>query len=545
MDFRFRGNDKHCEMDSRYSGNHKTHTNMIPLYTASQIRDIDNFAINEAGIPGILLMENAAINISNAITDKLSAIGSGNNIGIICGKGNNGGDGLAAGRQLLNNGFNVIIIMLGKQNELSPDCKLNYTILENLKHPNASIVSYSGIKDLKHLKKCDAIIDAMLGSGSKGELKEPYLSIIRELNKINAFKIAIDIPTGLDADKGSGELIFDSDLTITLAGYKRGLFFNDGYANSGEVILKGIGIDDRILEDAITSDYLIEPEDVFTLLPQKRKDSHKYSAGKVLTIAGSVKLPGAAVLTSKAALNIGAGASILAFPKAGRQLAAPVLSEVIMESYGELEEYLTEGTIKTIKSKIDWADVIAMGPGLGRNEETQRAVIKIIKEYPHKRFVLDADALFALGNGNYRKVKLENSIITPHLGEFSHISGIDINIIKKDLLFYGSEFAKETRTILVLKGARTIIFNPEGEAFINSAGNSGMSKFGTGDVLTGVIAGLYAQLKNCEDAALCGVYLHSLTADILKEKMTEFSYSAGDISDYLFESIKFLRDSIV
>jgi NAD(P)H-hydrate epimerase len=340
-------------------------------------------------------------------------------------------------------------------------------------------------------------------------------------------------------------LIFNSDLTITLAGYKRGLFINDGYTYSGEIVLKGIGIDDRILENKNTSDYLIEPEDALALLPVKKKDLYKYSAGKVLTIAGSLNLPGASVLTSKAALNIGAGASILAFPKAGRNLIAPALSEVIMDLYGESEEFLTTGHLISLQEKINWADVIAIGPGLGRNEKTLEAVIKILKDNPDKKFVIDADGLFALGEGNFKKINLKNSVLTPHLAEFAHITGIDISEIKKDVLLFGREFSKATGAILVLKGARTIIFNPDGEAFINSAGNSGMAKFGTGDVLTGIIAGLYAQIKNSEDACVCGVYLHSLTADLLKEKMTEYSYSAGDISDYLFESIKFLRESIV
>jgi NAD(P)H-hydrate epimerase len=518
---------------------------MVPLYSTLQIRDLDNFAINEAGIPGILLMENAALNISDVITDKLTESGRGHNIGIICGKGNNGGDGLAAARHLLNAGYTITIIMLGKQSELSSDSSQNYNILKRLNNPDVTFINYTGIKDLKCFNKCDTIIDAILGSGAKGELKEPLTSIIRELNKLNSYKIAIDIPTGLDADKGYGKLIFNSDLTITLAGYKRGLFINDGYNCSGEIVLKGIGIDNRILENMHTTDYLIEPEDALALLPVKGKDLYKYSAGKVLTIAGSVNLPGASVLTSKAALNIGAGASILAFPKVGRNLVAPVLNEVILQPYGESEEFLTPGHIKSLQVKINWADVVAIGPGLGRDEKTQEAVIKILKDNPDKKFVLDADALFALANGNYRKVNLKNSILTPHLAEFAHISGIEINELKKDLLLYGSQFSMETASILILKGARTIIFNPDGEAFINSAGNSGMAKFGTGDVLTGVIAGLYAQIKNSEDSSICGVYLHSLTADLLKERMTEFSYNAGDIIDYLFESIIFLRDSIV
>jgi len=518
---------------------------MIPLYSTFQIRELDNFAINEAGIPGILLMENAAINVSDVVIEKLSAIGSGRNIGILCGNGNNGGDGLAAARHLANAGYAITIIMLGKQNELSPDCGLNYTILKNLNSPEITFINYSGIKDIKYLNKCDVIIDALLGSGAKGELKEPVASLIRELNKLSAYKIAIDIPTGLDADKGTGSLIFNSDLTITLAGYKRGLFINDGYKCCGEIVLKGIGIDNSLLENMHTTDYLIEPEDALTILPVKGKDLYKYSAGKVFTIAGSLNLPGAGVLTSKAVLNIGAGASILAFPKAGRNLVAPSLTEVILESYGTSEEFLTTGNIKFLQEKINWADVVVMGPGLGRDKKTQEAVIEILKDNQDKKFVLDADALFALGNGNYRKVNLKNSILTPHLAEFAQLSGNTVENIKKDLLHFGRQFAKETGATLILKGARTIIFNPDGEAFINSAGNSGMAKFGTGDVLTGVIAGLYAQIKNSEDASVCGVYLHSLTADLLREKMTEFSYSAGDISDYLFESIKFLRDSIV
>jgi NAD(P)H-hydrate epimerase len=516
---------------------------MIPLYSTSQIKDLDNFAINKAGLPGILLMENAAINIAGAVLEKLSSLKLGDRIGILCGKGNNGGAGFAVARHLANEGCEVTIISLGKPDELSPDNRMNYNILKNLHHPNINIIIFTSLKDIKYFNKCDAIVDALLGSGAKSPLNEPYISIIREINKLNLFKIAIDIPTGLDADKGYGEIIFNAHLTITLAGYKKGLFFNDGYTFAGEILKKGIGVDESLLEDYHTDDYLIEPEDALVLLPFKNKGIHKYLSGKVFTIAGSVKLPGAPLLTSKAVLNIGAGASVLAFPKAGRGLIAPSLSEVIMETYGESEEYLISQIMSSLQNRIDWADVIAIGPGLGRNEETQKAVIKIIKDNPAKKFVIDADAVFALKEGNYKKIKLNNSILTPHHAEFSDLIGVDINELKKDLLSFGKQFAHETGAVLVLKGAPSIIFNPDGESFINSTGNPGLAKFGSGDVLTGVIAGLYAQIKNPEDAAVCGVYLHSLTADLLEDKMTEFSYTAGDIINNLFESIKFLRKS--
>ena len=217
---------------------------MIPLYSTSQIKDLDNYAINKAGLPGILLMENAALNIAGAVVEKLSSLNLGNSIGILCGKGNNGGDGFAVARHLANEGCEVTIISLGKPDKLSPDCRMNYNILKNLNHSNITIISYSSIKDIKYFNKCGTIIDAILGSGAKGPLKEPYSSIVKEINKLNLFKIAIDIPTGLDADKGYGELIFKSHLTITLAGYKKGLFFNDGYAFAGEILKKGIGVDE-------------------------------------------------------------------------------------------------------------------------------------------------------------------------------------------------------------------------------------------------------------------------------------------------------------
>jgi NAD(P)H-hydrate epimerase len=332
-------------------------------------------------------------------------------------------------------------------------------------------------------------------------------------------------------------------MTITLAGYKKGVFFNDGYSCAGEIVLKGIGVDNFLLESNLSSDYLVEPEDALVLLPQKGKNLNKYSAGKVFTIAGSVALPGAAALTSKASLSIGAGASVLAFPKAGRELVSPHLAEVIMETYGKTEEYLTPDILPILQKRIEWADVVAIGPGLGRNEQTQKAVIKIIKENPSKRFLIDADAIYALGDENYKKIKLNNSILTPHQAEFANMTGVSLEELKKDLLSHGKAFARETGSILVLKGPRTIIFNPGEEAFINSSGNSGLAKFGTGDVLSGIIAGLLSQIKDLEDAAVCGVYMHSLTADLLKDKMSELSYTASDIINNLFESIKFLRKS--
>lgn len=518
---------------------------MIPLYKTSEIRDLDAFALKSLQVPGIMLMENASLGIFESIITRVDLITS---VGIICGKGNNGGDGFAVARHFSNAGFDVKVISLGNENELSEDCRINYHILKNLSNTrkNLKIKLFGSIKDLNWIKNCDIIIDAILGSGFTGELKNPYLEIVKFLNKINTYKCAIDVPTGLNADTGYGNVVFNSDLTVTLGEFKKGLFVNKGYEFCGEVELKEIGIGRDYFDSIDTDTYLIEPEDIYNLLPQRKKSAHKYSAGKVLTIAGSSKYPGAAALTSQSALVAGAGASILAIPQSTKKVLHKNLLEVVVESYGNQKtNFLEELAINELDKKIKWSDVVAIGPGLGREKETIDAVRKFLSDKKFKYSVIDADALFALDNAFLNKVDLTNCILTPHIAEFSNLINIGIDEIEKDIVKYGREFASKNRCILVLKGAPTIIFNSTGEAFINSTGNSGMAKFGSGDVLTGVIAGLLSQSKDPESAALSGVYLHSLSADLILNEKPISNYLASDIMNNYPFAIKFLENSIV
>ncbi len=520
---------------------------MIPLFSTNQIREVDEYAINKLGIPGLVLMENAAIQIFSNVIEKTNHLKRRNNIGIVCGKGNNGGDGFAAARQFLNNGFKVSVVYLGDENEMSPDCLANFNVISNLAKDDDYIVikKFISEKDLKLLANSDIILDALLGSGSKGSLKEPYNSIIEELNKIKAYKVAVDIPTGLNSDTSFAETCFNADLTITLGELKRGLFFGDGYTNSGIVEKGDIGIGFSFFNKIKTTEYLIEPEDAFNNLPNKKKDIHKYSSGKVLTIAGSGSFPGAAVMTSKSAFKVGAGASILCFPKSLRKLIYRKVSEVVVYAYeDEGKEYLSDKNISEFEKRIEWADSVAIGPGLGREKETQNAVIDILKSKKCKRIVVDADGIYALNNNRYKNVDLQGIILTPHHGEFTNLIGIEASELKKNILYYGKKFVEETGSYLILKGAPTIIFIPNGDALINSTGNPGMAKFGTGDVLTGTIAGFLSQLKDAEKAAIAGVYIHSLSADLLLNDYTEFGYTATDILNNLPSTIKFLRKSI-
>lgn len=520
---------------------------MIPLYTTKQIRQVDEFAITKIGIPGNILMENASREIFQKVAERIDCRDL-PKIGFVCGKGNNGGDGFAAARHFSNAGYKVVVIYLGTEKEMSDDCRFNYQVLKKLATVNKKIIlkKFISVSSLNSLKECIVVCDALLGSGSKGSLREPYLSIIKYLNKLESFKVAIDIPTGLNADTGFAETAFSADFTVTLGQLKKGLFFGDGYVYSGKVAKGGIGIPDSFYDKFIPVEFLIEPEDALLGLPVKAKNLHKYSAGKVLTIAGSGFFPGAAVFTSTSALKIGAGASILCFPKSVRELVHKKLGEVVVRTYEDSgKEYLSEKNIEELEEKIKWADVIAIGPGLGREKETQKAVISFLKKFHSKKNVIDADALFALGQGRYKKLNLKNSVLTPHHAEFANLIGISNSELKQDILKYGKVFVKRTKAYLVLKGAPTIIFTPEGDALINTTGNPALAKFGTGDVLTGFISGLISQTKNIEKAVVSAVYIHSLAADILARKRTKMDIVASDIQNYIPQAIKFLVNSLV
>ncbi len=519
---------------------------MIPLFSAKQIREVDEYAIGKLGIPGIVLMENASLQILSYIYEKMNEPELIKKIGVVCGKGNNGGDGFAVARHLANDGFKVSIIHIGSPSEMTEDCKTNYGILKNTASTNKyiSIKKYSSIKDINSLSGSDIIIDAMLGSGLEGALRSPYDSIVKKLNKFNAFKVAVDIPTGLSADTGYSENAFSADLTITLGELKKGLFFGDGSVYSGEVVKGNIGVSFSYFDDKPAAEYLVEPEDAFVSLPEKKKNAHKYSAGKVYTIAGSAAFPGAAALTATSSLKIGAGSSILAFPSSSRRLVHSKLNEVVVDAYeDEGKGFLSDSNVKHLAKRLKWADALAIGPGLGREEATQAAVRNIIEERICKTIILDADSLFALRGGRYKKYNLKGLVLTPHMGEFAELIGHPADDIRKNILNYGRNFAESTGAYLVLKGAPTIIFTPGGEALINTTGNPGMAKFGTGDVLTGVIAGFAAQSEDIELAVVCGVYVHSLAADLLVKKYTEYGYTAKDISGKLPNAIRFLRDT--
>lgn len=521
---------------------------MIPLYTSQQVREADSFAINTLGIPRIVLMENAARSLYAEIMKSTEDSLENKNVGIVCGKGNNGGDGFALARHFIINGYNVKVISLGAEEELKGDALINFRITKNLvvEYPSSKIFVYDSTKDLSAFDDCSLIIDAMLGTGSRGDLAEPYKNIVEKLNQLNAYKVAVDLPTGLDLENASGDVVFNADLTITLSEFKTGLFYGKGYVNCGVVVKGTIGIGNEYYNKLTITDYLIEPEDAYFGLPAKSPDQHKYSAGKVFIIAGSGKLPGASFLTANAVLRSGAGSSVLAFPKSIKTLAQQMLDSATVHIYeDEGKEFLSEANLKELEEKINWANVIAIGPGLGKEEVTKNAVVEILRIHKTKKIVIDADGISALGKEEYKKLNLKGKVLTPHHKEFVNMIGISLDELEKNLLMYGRNFSTENGCYLILKGAPTIIFNPAGEAFINTSGNPGLAKFGSGDVLSGIIAGLLAQSDEIEDALISAVYIHSLAADLLLEEKTEYGYTSEDLIEEIPHAIKFILKSFV
>lgn len=517
---------------------------MQPLFSVQQSRGLDDYAINKLNYPSLLLMENAANSIFTKIVKYNPELGPSDRIGIICGKGNNAGDGFALARICVAKGVAVQLLCLYDESELSPDSFTNFNILKALESKILNIKRFTSVKDLSIFKDCTIIVDAILGTGAQGPLVEPLKSIVEKLNSMEAFKVAADVPTGLNADTGFGDTVFEADLTVSLGTLKRGLFIGRGYEYAGIVELGFIGVDYDWVSYRFT-DFLIEKHDIPYIFPVKKKTVNKYSAGKVLTIGGSGRYVGAAEFTAFSAMKVGAGASVLAVPASVKNNFNR-FPELVLQPYPDNDyPWLSADAVDSLEKSIEWADVIAVGPGLGREEDTIEAVVYLLSKFTSKVFVIDADALFALSKAGVKKLMLKNSILTPHPGEFELLSGVPLSELEQDLLRAGRQFTKSFGPCLVLKNPKTIMFTPSGEAFVNNVGNQGLAKFGSGDVLTGIIAGVAAQKTNPRFAnmdlgvaVLASIYLHGFAGDLLREKSTEYGFTATDIIKILPKAIK-------
>ncbi|WP_110955939.1 NAD(P)H-hydrate dehydratase [Anaerosinus massiliensis] len=488
----------------------------MKVVTAKQIRQIDHQTIEQYGMPEIALMENAGSEVAKAVVRILKTI-DGKKICIFAGKGNNGGDGFVAARHLINQKAKIKVFIIGNATDIKNSAKINLNILLSM---GADVLEVKGERDWDKVKIAlafsDCFIDALLGTGFEGTLRPEMIKMIDMMNGMGKTIIAVDIPSGVEADSGIvHNTAVQAAATVTFGLPKIGLLLYPGAAHAGEILTVDIGIPNVLLSDGNIKQNMINTNMVKSLLVKRHDDCHKGTCGKVLLVAGSVGMTGAAVLAANAALRSGAGLVTLAIAKSLQPIVAAKLTEVM--TYPLSEERAGVIGAEAVQELIALAqgyDVIAIGPGLGRDPATLDMVYQLVTKID-KQVILDADAIHAFAGTakDLTKAKM-TPILTPHLGEFSNLIGISIDDIKSDLIDIVRQAAEDFKSILVVKSARTVVAYPDGNVYINIRGNAGMATAGSGDVLTGVISGLFVQGLLSYSAAVAGVFLHSFAGDL-------------------------------
>ncbi len=497
----------------------------MKVYTPSHMRASDKYAIEILGIPGITLMDNAA----TALFDSLKGfIGKGKRFVILCGKGNNGGDGYALALKLCEAFESVECISVFGGAPKTEDALYFYGLC---REKGVKVTDCESDIDSAEdsLHRADVIVDAIFGTGFSGEIEKDGICarLIEASNESGAYRLSADVPSGIDAECGSAsEICFKADKTVSFARGKVGAYSYGAKEFCGEIEIADIGIPDSVFEDFNTIYEATDKELVSHLMPKRHQNSNKGSYGKVLIIAGSKDMPGAAHLACLGALRMGAGLVCLASEESVLDIIKGRLSEPIYVSVGDSESD-TEKLIEYAQT----CSAVLIGCGLGKSEKITHRVCKLIRSISAP-IILDADGINAIsGNINVLSEAKGNIVLTPHPLEFSRISGLHISEIQKNRIKSALDFSKKYGCTLLLKGAGTVIAEKGERVIINTSGNSALSKGGSGDVLAGMIASLLAQGASCGDAAVCAAYLHGAAGDSLSMEFSEYGVLPSEIPE--------------
>ncbi len=499
----------------------------MKVVTGWQMRQLDHYAIQEVGIPETILMENAGIQVVLALERRFGPL-TGKRICVVCGKGNNGGDGIVIARHLHNRRVDVSVILLADKKDVKARTNLEIALMMEIEVNEVTTESdFPLLKD--KLNQSQIIVDAMFGTGLQNHPRSFYLDVIQAVNAAPGRVVAVDIPTGLNSETGEvmGSCI-NADFTVTFGLPKLGLIMGPSREHAGQVEVVDIGIPRSILEDDALKVNLLTQADIASHFRKRKPNTHKGSYGHLLLIAGSPGKTGAAVLAAKAALRVGAGLVTLAVPHSVHHIIEAKTTEAMSLPMPETPAHtispLAERELIEL-SRI--MDVVAIGPGLGRAPETKKLVNELLSslELPT---VIDADAIRALSLSSlpFTRARL---LFTPHPGEMAGLLGVSIKDIQGDRLEAACRTAEVAKTYVVLKGDRTVIADPRGNAYINPTGNPGMATAGTGDVLCGMIAGFIAQGMRRLHAATSAVYIHGLAGDITAELKGQHGMLSSDL----------------
>jgi hydroxyethylthiazole kinase-like uncharacterized protein yjeF len=487
----------------------------MKVCSAQQMREMDRQAINEVGIPGIVLMENAAIACVSELEKTVSDFKN-KRIGVFCGKGNNGGDGFAIARHLINRGIHTTVFLVCGE-DFSGDALTNFQILQNMKAEIVDI-SQNAMRRL-YLKGLDIAIDAIFGTGIHGELHGSTKQIIEELNELKCYRFCVDIPSGVNADTGEiCAVAVKADLTVTFAAYKRGLILYPGANYAGKIKVVDISIPKQVMDNQNAPE-TIEAEFVKSKFPTRTHNSQKGNYGKVFVVGGSIGMTGAAYLSSQAALVSGSGLVTLGIAQELNPIMEQKLTEVMTLPLPCEDGHISEAAIKAVLEKMNQSDVILFGPGIGRGSAVNK-MLRAILEQAKVPVIIDADGLNALSSDlSVLDRCTADIILTPHSVEFSRLSSHSLTEIESDRIGVSRQFCEEYGLTLILKGNHTVVTDASGLQYINMTGNPGMATGGSGDVLAGMLASLVGRGIKAVDAAALSVYLHGRAGDIAAQEL--------------------------
>lgn len=491
------------------------------IFSVQQIKTADSYTIKEEPISSIDLMERAAEKCCSWIKQQFTKE---KNIKIFCGLGNNGGDGLAMARVLLDKGFMVTVYVVSYSENFSPDFKVNEQRLK--KNYNNKITYIFSPDQIPVITEQDLLIDALFGIGLSKPLSGLASDVVKEINSSNAYVVSIDIASGLFADEHSDptSMIIKPKVTLSFQFPKLAFMFaeNEEYVGDFEII--DIGLSKSFIANELSDKFFITKEFIKSNLRSRQKFSHKGTFGHALIIAGSYGKIGAAVLAANACLHSGSGLLTIHVPKCGYEIIQISVPEA-MVSVDDNETCFTNEIVTEIYSSI------GIGPGLGTDKSTQKALNKILIS-AKSPLVIDADALNIISmNKDLLALIPKDSILTPHPKEFERLTQKATNDFERHQLQI--EFSKKHHVYVVLKGAHTCVTTPDGICYFNSTGNSGMAKGGSGDILTGIVTSLLAQSYSPLEACLIGVYVHGLSGDLSRFQIGEIGMSATGIIETL------------
>ncbi|MBO8141705.1 MAG: NAD(P)H-hydrate dehydratase [Firmicutes bacterium] len=502
----------------------------MKVVTSQEMRAIDGQAIEEYGIPGLVLMEHAGWQVARRAWDLLADIG-GRKVVVFAGTGNNGGDGCVAARHLFNWGARVRIVLAGDPNRAGPDAAKQLEMARRLGIEVVPLTAETRQKVRLNAAAADVLVDALLGTGSKGAPRGAAGQAVDILNGSGKPVVAVDIPSGVDADTGAvpGNAV-QAEWTVTFGLPKVGLLLSPGRRFAGRIAVVDIGLPRMLLERG--SREWVEEDFVRKLLPPRPRDGHKGTFGHVLVVGGSRGMSGAALLAARGAQRVGAGLVTVAGPAS----LQPVFSQAVMEA---LTQPLPEDPAGLVAPEASAAvlslsartDVLVIGPGLSRTPGAGEMVRRVL-DGAGSPAVVDADALYALGpGGRWLESRSQERplVLTPHPGEMARLLDGSVADVLADPLGIAVSRARAWKAVVVLKGAPTVVADPSGQAFINSTGSDALATGGTGDVLAGAIAGLMAQGAAPLAAAVAGVYVHGLAGELAAAQLGPAGVVAGDV----------------